>query len=267
MWSLPMSDTTQQPGDFAEAPGSFGPVTPYYDELMTGVPYRYWVKYVEDVWRRYSLTPLSVLDVACGTGTVSRLLRMRGYSVAGVDLSAGMIAIAKQKSDEERLGIEYHCQDAAEMDFEERRFDAAISLFDSLNYILDPDRLRAAFARVQAHLVPGGSFLFDLNSEYAFEQKMFDQSCSRKDSPLHYRWRSRYDRDRRLCTVNMAFSYDHGDGRRQRFKEVHHQRCHSIEEVQSWLMEAGFQSVNVYDAYTFNPARANSDRLFYMALR
>jgi SAM-dependent methyltransferase len=267
MGSLPMMDTTHSPDDLEDFTDSFGPVTPYYDELMTGVPYRYWVKYVEDVWRHYGIAPLSVLDVACGTGTVSRLLRTRGYDVAGVDLSAGMIAVAERKSNEERLAIEYRCQDAAEMDFGPRRFDAAISLFDSLNYILDPERLRLAFARVHAHLAPGGSFLFDLNTEYAFEQKMFDQSCSRKDAPLHYRWRSRYDQPRRICTVNMYFSYDHGDGKRRKFKEVHRQRCHSVDEVRAWLADAGFSSVNVYDAYTFNPPSAHSDRLFYMALR
>jgi ubiquinone/menaquinone biosynthesis C-methylase UbiE len=250
-----------------EAAASFSAVTPYYDELMAGVPYRYWVKYVEDIWRRYDLAPRSVLDVACGTGTTSRLLKAREYEIAGVDLSAGMIAVARQRANEEGLAIEYRCQNAAEMDFGERRFDAAISLFDSLNYILEPERLRAAFARVFAHLAPGGSFLFDLNTEYAYLQNMFDQTCSRKSAPLHYRWRSRYDSARRICTVNMYFSYDHGSGRRERFKEVHRQRCHSVEEVRAWLTEAGFASVDVYDAYSFNPPWPSSDRLFYMALR
>ena len=127
-------------------PATFGPVAPYYDELMSGVPYQFWVDYIKNVWRRHSRVPQSILDVACGTGTVSRLLTRLGYRVAGVDLSQGMIDIAKEKASAEALDIDFRCQDAAEIDLGGQTFDAAISLFDSLNYILDPERLQAAFA-------------------------------------------------------------------------------------------------------------------------
>ncbi len=250
-------------------PTAFGPVAAHYDALMAGVPYRFWVRYLHQLWARHGQAPHSVLDLACGTGTVSRLLASAGYSVTGVDLSAAMLARARQEAAFEGLPIEFIEQDAAALDLGERRFDTVISLFDSLNYILEPERLRDAFARVHAHLNPGGTFIFDLNTEYALAAGMFNQSSARQGEPLHYRWRSRYDRDTRLCTVSMRFTYDPGDGGgdRQVFHETHRQRAYDKAEIVPWLRDAGFAEVAVYDSYTLKPAKRHSDRLFYAAVR
>jgi SAM-dependent methyltransferase len=246
---------------------SFGDVAPHYEHLMSTVPYRFWVSYLDRLWNLHSLPRKRVLDLACGTGTVSRMLASRGHDVVGVDLSGRMLEIARRMTAEEGLAIEYVEQDAAEMSLPGRSFETVISLFDSLNYILDPQRLAMAFNRVYAHLDPGGSFIFDLNTEYAFEQGMFNQSCTRRDEPLHYRWRSRYNDETRICTVNMSFSFDRGNGLREQFKEVHRQRAYSKTEVASFLADAGFTGVTVYDAYSTDPPNPRSDRVFYLALR
>lgn len=246
---------------------SFGPVTPFYDTLMSAVPYRFWMDYLAKVWRKHDQQPKTVLDLACGTGTMSRLLVTRGYVPTGVDLSAGMLEVARSQAQEAGRAIPFIQQDAADLDLGETRFDAAICLFDSLNYILEPERLQSAFARVCAHLAPGGSFFFDVNTEYALAEGMFDQSCTRRDEPLHYRWRSRYDPETRLCTIRMNFSFDEGEGNRRTFTEVHRQRAYSKEELTHWLREAGFADVTIYDAYSMDPPKKRSDRLFYFAAK
>ncbi len=248
-------------------PESFGPVTPFYDALMAGVPYRTWADYLARLWKRHGLVPQSVLDLACGTGTVSRLLAGRGLSVTGVDLSGGMLAVARERAEAQHLAIPFYEQDAAELSLDDARFDCVLCLFDSLNYILDGERVQAAFGRVFTHLEPGGAFIFDVNTEYALAEGMFNQSCTRKDEPLHYRWRSRYDPKARLCTVRMNFSYDPGDGERQPFTEVHRQRAYPKEDLTHWLRQAGFAEVFVYDAYSTDPPRKRSDRLFFYAIK
>ena len=250
-----------------ETTAAFGPVTPYYDHLMAGVPYRFWVEYLEKVWKKHGSAPRTVLDLACGTGTVSRLLAARGYAPTGVDLSVGMLEVARLRAVEAGLPIPFVQQDAAELNLGESKFDAVVCFFDSLNYILDAKRVQSAFARVFAHLAPGGTFFFDVNTEYALAEGMFNQSCTRKDEPLHYRWRSRYDPEARLCTVRMAFSYDDGSGERQSFAEVHRQRAYSKDELTEWLQNAGFTSVAIYDAYSLDPPKKRSDRLFYFAAK
>ena len=246
---------------------AFGPVALYYDALMAGVPYRFWVEYLERLWALGDRTPRAVLDLACGTGTVSRLLAARDYAMTGVDLSNGMLDVARRRAAEAGLPITFYQQDAAELDLGAARFDAVICLFDSLNYILEPERLQAAFARVCAHLHPGGTFIFDVNTEYALAEGMFNQSCMRMNEPLRYRWRSRYDAETRLCTVRMDFSYDPGTGVRESFLEVHRQRAYGKDELAQWLREAGFGEVTLYDAYTTDPPKKRSDRLFYVAVK
>lgn len=246
---------------------SFGPVAPHYDLLMAGVPYRYWVDYLGKLWGRHGLAPRTVLDLACGTGTVSRLLVGRGFDVVGVDLSPEMLEAARQRAAEEGLAIPFFQQDAAELSLESQKFDAVLCLFDSLNNILDGERLAQAFARVFGHLNPGGAFIFDVNTEYALAQGMFNQSCSRRDEPLHYRWRSHYDPEARLCTITMGFSYDPGDGKRQEFREVHRQRAYHKDEILGWLRAAGFADVTAYDGYTTEPPKKRSDRLFFVAVK
>lgn len=255
------------PDDSKPAVTSFADVAPHYEHLMSSVPYRFWISYLERLWNLHSLTRNRVLDLACGTGTVSRMLAARGLYVVGVDLSGRMLDVARQRTIEEGLSIEFVEQDAAELSLPGSRFDAAISLFDSLNYILDPDRLAQAFRRVFDHLEPGGSFIFDLNTDYAFEQGMFNQSCTRRGEPLHYRWRSRYNPETRLCTVNMVFHYDNGSGERETFKEVHRQRAYSKTEVTSMLARAGFEEITIYDAYSTEPPTPRSDRIFYVAVK
>ncbi|MGI4791171.1 MAG: class I SAM-dependent DNA methyltransferase [Janthinobacterium lividum] len=250
-----------------ETVSSFGPVTPFYDTLMSAVPYRFWMDYLAKVWRKHGQQPKTILDLACGTGTMSRLLVTRGFVPTGVDLSAGMLEVARSQAQEAGLTIPFIQQDAADLDLSEARFDAAICLFDSLNYILEPERLQSAFARVCAHLEPGGSFFFDVNTEYALAEGMFNQSCTRRDEPLHYRWRSRYDPETRLCTIRMNFSFDEGEGVRRTFTEVHRQRAYSKEELTQWLRDAGFAEVTIYDAYSIDPPKKRSDRLFYFAAK
>jgi len=246
---------------------SFGPVAAYYDHLMAGVPYHAWADYLERLWKRHAATPRAVLDLACGTGTVTRLLAQRGYQAVGVDLSAAMLEAARAKTQAQGLSLPFVQQDAADLDLYGELFDSVICLFDSLNYILDALRLQQAFARVFHHLQPGGTFIFDVNTEYALAEGMFNQSCSRKDEALHYRWRSRYNPQTRICTVNMHFSYDAGTGERELFQEVHKQRAYYKEDLAEWLLNAGFAEVSVYDAYSLERPKKRSDRLFFVAMK
>lgn len=240
---------------------SFGPVAPHYDELMRTVPYEMWVGYTLLLFAHLDVQPKTVLDVCCGTGSVAELLHENGYRVTGFDLSEPMIERARAKALERGFGIDYHVLDAAELRLN-RTFDAAVSYFDSLNYIVQPDRLAQAIARVGEHLEPGGVFLFDVNTAYAFEKRMFDQQCLTKRSPLRYKWVGNYDAHSRVIRVHMDFWK--GD---EHFVEEHVQRAYSIEELRDYLADAGFDEVHTFDAYTLDPPRRRSDRLHFAAVK
>lgn len=239
---------------------SFGPVAQHYDLLMAKVPYRMWVGYHQLLLAQQGLSPERMLDVCCGTGTIAQMLAREGRSVVGIDLSAAMIDEARRKAEGKGLNVRYEVADASNFELGEQ-FDAAYSFFDSLNYITEPDRIESAIMHVAHHLERGGSFIFDLNTAFAFEEKMFDQKDLRQKAPIQYRWRGDYDSRTRLIQVHMDF-WRGGE----HFTECHVQRAHTDEEIREWLKRAGFEFVRCYDSYTLDPPRAASDRVHYTAL-
>src|SRR4029077_11853829 len=117
------------------SPSQFTDVAEVYDSLMSVVPYRHWVDYVERIWERFEASPTSVLDLACGTGNVTLELARRGYRATGVDNSEAMLRQARTKP---AGHARFLLQDARHLDLPVR-FDACVCLFDSLNYLLTPD--------------------------------------------------------------------------------------------------------------------------------
>lgn len=239
---------------------SFGPIAPHYDLLMANVPYDMWSGYYRLLLTQHELYPETLLDVCCGTGTIAELLTEDGYRVAGFDLSEAMIAEARRKARAQGLEIDYWVADATHFELG-RTFDGAYSFFDSLNYITTLQGLQEAVAQVGKHLQPGGSFVFDVNTAYAFEQRMFDQEDQRKRALIKYSWTGNYDASSRMIQVRMKFERAGSE-----FEELHVQRAHSDEEIRDALRSAGFGSVKAYDSYTLDRPRKNSDRVHYVAI-
>lgn len=238
---------------------SFGPIAPFYDELMHAVPYRMWADYYQLLLTGQGLFPKTLLDVCCGTGTVAELLTDMGYEVTGFDKSEPMIEEARRKAEDLALPIAYHVADAASFDLG-KTFEAAYSFFDSLNYITDLRDLRSAIERVANHLERGGSFIFDLNTAFAFEAKMFDQQDTRARTRVKYNWVGDYDPTSRIIRVDMEFWVDG-----EKVVETHLQRAHRDEEIVEFLLDAGFVDIRSFDSYTLDPPRKRSDRVHYAA--
>lgn len=245
----------------------YGDVAFIYDALMAGVPHRLWLARILTLAAERGKTPRSALDIACGTGLVTEQLYGRGLApVVGVDLSAPMIAIARTKAQAGRQNITYFQQDAARLDLGARTFDLVVSLFDSLNYLTDPGALEQAFNRIFAHTAPGGLFAFDLNSLYALANRLFDQEGTA--GPVRHVWHSYWDRDTRVCRIEMAFWVrDPATGETRHFTETHLQRAYTVPEVTEWLAEAGFTNIRVFSNYGTRAPGPKTDRLLFVADR
>lgn len=242
---------------------SFGPVAAHYDRLMDNIPYRMWTSYLQLLFAVQEVKPRKLLDVCCGTGNMCELLSDEDFDVTGFDLSAPMIEEAREKTRLREIAgkkpIRYEVADAATFELNDK-FEAAYSFFDSLNYIHEPEQLQKAMHRVAAHLEPGGSFIFDVNTAYAFEEQMFDQQSLRKNSPLRYRWRGNWDPETRIIRVDMKFWAGE-----EEFTETHVQRAYDDDEIRAMLKAAGFEKIKCYHSYTLEKPRETSDRLHYVA--
>lgn len=236
-------------------------MAPYYDELMKVVPYRMWVGYYLLLLAQQDAHPVKILDVCCGTGTMCEMLSREGFLLAGFDLSPQMIDQAREKARLKGQEIRYEVMDAAEFEMHDT-YDAAFSFFDSLNNILDPERLQSAFHHVYKHLEPGGSFIFDVNTAYAFETELFNQQNLKGKGAIKYRWVGDWNPKTRIITVNMRFWKDDKE-----FTEVHQQRAYSDAELREMLQNAGFEQVKSYHSYTLEHPRDKSDRVHYTCLK
>ena len=240
---------------------SFSKVAEFYDELMKPVPYRMWVSYHLLLLSMQEVKPKTMLDMCCGTGTMSEMMFREGFEVEGFDLSADMIDIARAKAEKKKMPIRYEVADAASVDMG-RTYDSVFSFFDSFNNIIDKGQLQKTFESAYNHLVPGGSFIFDMNTAYAFEEKLFNQQDLAKTSRVRYRWKGEWDPETRLIHVVMKFWV--GD---QVFEELHIQRAYGLEETIDMLMEAGFKDIRFFHSYTLQPPRDKTDRIHFTMLR
>jgi SAM-dependent methyltransferase len=237
----------------------FAPIAPFYDQLMASVPYSEWADYVEQVMRHIKFRPRDILDVACGTGTMALLLAERGYNLVGVDRSEAMLKVARKKAKATGRKIPFYAQDVAHLELTEK-FDLAICLYDSFNYLLNEKDLLAAFRAIRRQLRPGGYLLFDLNTLYAFHAELFTQQNT-SEAEIDYQWTSHFDPDSLICRVDMDFR----PTPRKTLRVVHYQRAYLVEEVIRLLSRARYQPQRLFEAYTLLPPGRLSERVFYLA--
>lgn len=242
----------------------FTALAPHYDELMQVVPYDAWVDYVLLLFSTVEHDPRRLLDCACGTGNVTFELSKSDIQVTGVDIAPGMIQVAREKAVQLGDKTRFFEADLANFDLGEI-FDSATCLYDSLNYILEPAVLRAAFGHIAAHLEPGGVFVFDMNSDYALQADLFTQSSLDPFKKLHYDWQATYDPSSRITSVAMRFERREEDGGVAVFTETHRERAYELAEIGEMLDATGWELLKTFDAYTLNLPHKSSERWFFVA--
>lgn len=244
---------------------SYGFLAGCYDELTYDVDYAAWADYVEKHFTRHGLPGQTVLDLACGTGSLTWELAKRGYEMIGVDRSPEMLAQAAEKGGTDiPIAPMFLCQSMEDLDLY-GTIDACVCCLDSVNYVTDPKKLRRAFQRVHLFLMPGGLFLFDINTPeklmgldgQVFLDETEDSYCV---------WRAEYSKRSRLCSYFMdIFRLDPDSGQWDRGEELHQERAYSVEELTEFLRQAGFGQIQVYGNLRLRPPRPGEERIFFVA--
>lgn len=183
-----------------------------------------------------------ILDLCCGTGQTAAMLTDHGFEVTGIDGSESMLAYARENAPD----ATFEEGDARSFSMP-GRFDAVVSQYDSLNHILSVEELLAVFRNVHDALVPGGVFLFDLNTEEGYVQRWRATSIGHVEDDHAYITHPSYDRESRKGAYNVAMFFLKG-GVWERTDVTLYARCHSEPEVLESLESAGFQDRKVYSA-------------------
>ena len=234
-----------------------------YDGLMNDGAYRRRAAFLERRLKKSAVPVRTVLDLACGTGTIACLLARRGYEVLAADGSEEMLAQAAAKAGELERPPLFLQQDMTRLRLAEP-VDAVVSTLDSLNYLTRERDLLETFRRVRRWLRPGGMFLFDLNTPYKF-RRMDGQLYMDETEESLCVWRTFFSEKKRICTSQVDLFRLRADGAWARRMEEHRERAWSEEEVRRGLLQAGFASVRLTGDLTDRPPELNEDRWQFQA--
>ena len=232
-----------------------------YDRLTVDVDYGKWADYIERHFRGLKRPVRSVVELGCGSGSLTKLLAERGYAVTALDLSSDMLSVAEQKC--RGLDVLFLCQDMSRLALLEPA-DAVVSCLDSVNYITRPAALRRTFQRVYKSLLPGGLFLFDVKTPAALEGAG-GQTYLDEDDDLFCVWRGEYSPRRRVCGYGLDLFVREENGSWSRGGEYHEEYAYTMDELDGFLREAGFQTIKQYGDKTMRAPKEGAYRVFFAA--
>lgn len=211
----------------------------------------------------YTKKPELVLDLACGTGKLTREFARRGYDMTGIDISEDMLAIASENSAKEKLDILYLCQDMTEFELY-GTVDAVYCCFDSLNYLTKPTALKKCFSLVHNYLFPNGIFIFDMNTPYKFENTYAFNSYILENDGVFCAWQNYYNRKTKMCDFYLTFFKELEDGTYKRSDEVQRERCYSEKSVLKYLNNAGFELLEILGEDKKSKPCETDERRYYI---
>ncbi len=248
-----------------------------YDKLNKDIDYSAWADFVERTFVKYlPKKPKIVLDLACGTGSMTAELARRGYDMIGVDGSEQMLSVASERAyvnlgeaDEYRLPILYLLQDMRDFELY-GTVGAVICCLDSINYLTGEGDLEKCFKTVHNYLDPNGIFLFDINTPYKFRNIYGDNAYILEDEidggAVFCGWQNFFDEKSGICDFYLTLFSEGEDGKYLREEEHQRERMYSLDEIKNALYRCGFEFLGTFSDYKFGEIKENDER-WYIAAR
>ncbi|OKL38170.1 class I SAM-dependent DNA methyltransferase [Domibacillus mangrovi] len=230
-----------------------------YDSLMKDAPYEEWTAMLCSEAQAGRL-----LDIGCGTGELAVRFVQAGFDVTGIDLSDDMLAIAREKVDEQKLSIPLYQQDMRELDGI-GLFQTAVIFCDSLNYLETEDDVKKTFQSVYNHLEKDGLFLFDVHSTHKINHVFQSQTFADAAEDISFIWNAFPGEVANSIEHELTFFVRAENGIYERFDELHQQRTFPPDLYKKWLDEAGFTIEAVTADFTNDAPTSESERIFFKA--
>ena len=235
-----------------------------YDLFMDNIDYPAWCRYLSGLLREYQVTDGLVLELGCGTGSMTELLAGEGYDMIGVDNSEEMLEEAMEKKAFSGHDILYLLQDMREFELY-GTVRAVVSVCDSMNYILEEEELLQVFRLVNNYLDPGGVFIFDMNTLYKYRDVIGDTTIAENREEGSFIWENFFDEETGINEYELTLFLPEENGLFRKYEEVHRQRAYGLDTVKELLVQAGLEFVAAYDAFTREPPGPKSERVYLVA--
>lgn len=256
---------------------AYGDFSAVYDELMDNVPYGQWCERLQGLIEKYGVSkPVRdaedalasernlVLDLGCGTGTLTELMYRKGYDMIGADVSEDMLNVALEKRAASGDSILYLNQDMRELELYST-VGTVYSVCDSLNYILEEDELVTVFSLVNNYLYPRGIFIFDFNTVYKYEKVIGDTTIAENREDCSFIWENFYDPEDEINEYDLTVFVKQEYDLFRKFTETHLQRGYRAEQMRKLVERAGMKLLEMADADTGEAVTAESQRIYIVA--
>lgn len=275
-----------------------------YDNFMDDTPYEEWCEYLEGLLKKYQTADRvpdgietgredgtnsntaesdngviereveenlrqernTILDLGCGTGTLTELMARKGYDMIGIDSSQEMLQIAMDKRGESGLDILYLLQDMRELELY-GTVGAVISVCDCVNYLLEEEDVVRTFRLVNNYLYPQGVFIFDFNTVYKYETVIGDATIAENRDGCSFIWENYYHEKEQLNEYDLTIFVREGEKEDifRRFQETHYQRGYRLEQMLEYVKRAGLIFLEAVDADTHGKVTGTSERIYIVA--
>lgn len=235
-----------------------------YDRFMDETPYEEWCQFVVERLKQDQITDGILLDLGCGTGSMTELLAKQGYDMIGVDLSDSMLDIAMEKRAQSGQNILYLQQDMREFELY-GTVRAVICLCDSLNYLLEEDDLLTTFKLVNNYLDPNGLFIFDFNTVYKYETVIGDSTIAENREDCSFIWENYYTTEDQINEYDLTIFVKQQKDLFRKFTETHLQRGYTLETMKRLVEQSGLIFVEALDADTHGSVTETSERIYVIA--
>ncbi|MCL1789478.1 MAG: methyltransferase domain-containing protein [Oscillospiraceae bacterium] len=239
----------------------YGNFAEFYDRLVGGFDYTATAEYYDGLIRENGINSGILLDLACGTGTLSAMFAERGWDVIGVDISPEMLSLAKKHEK-----VSYICQDMTELDLY-GTVDAAVCCFDALNHLLEEPELLKTFGRVSLFMNTGGVFVFDMNTVYCHETILGDNIfIKQSNSGIYCVWRNA-SRNAGTVDITLDIFAKQANALYSRYVEEIRETAYSLETVRSLCEKSGFEVKACFDFMNHNSGNEDCEKVVFVCMK
>jgi len=241
---------------------SYNAFASYYDGLMEDAHYQERCRFILEAARRFDHPMGRTLDLACGTGSLTLLLRQSGVDVFGADASADMLSLAMQKALDADAPILFVQQEMQSLTLPET-VDTCVCTLDSINHLTDENDVQRTFKRISRYMNAGGLFIFDVNTVYKHREVLADNVFVMENEHVFCVWQN-FPREDDVVDVALDF-FAEENGVYYRSSEDFSERAYSEKQLRGMLTQAGFALLAVYGDLRFDAPAPDEQRVIYIA--